>query len=285
MIHRPLNAQRRPLLLPFLVGLLVAGCSNERAPRSETSVGSTYDALAAKLKDCERSKRECKDASACEPAALALCEDSFASCREAADAEKDALRAATDACRIAEDTCKQNASDSAADKACHEQHHTCMRATQPAAPPCHAALDACLDDARATAPTAPVSESDDADDAGVEPGPGPGHKPPKAKDAMGPKPPAPPPDAKPPAPPVGTKPPAPAPPAPPKPRPESAAERACHEQARACMTAEMEADPGTGAHVHCPPAVAPGGPKPPLAGAPAIPPPPPLPAAGAAGSQ
>lgn len=318
MIQRYLTAHVRALkLLPLLAASLAAGCSSEPAPRSDSSVGTSYDALAAKLKDCERAKRECIDASACEAGPLAVCEDDFKACREAARVEEDALHAATHACRTAEETCRENAADEAADKACHEQHETCMRASRPPEPPCHAALRTCLDDARDN-PTEPDADADggvpeysaDGDDAGAEPGPGrgPGHEPPPAC-ATPPEPPAP---KLPPPPPDETLPPAPKlppppdamPPGPPPPgmrphcakphapkmphhpRPESAAEAACHDQARACMMTEMESEPAPGEHLHCPPPPppAPGdGPLPPVAGAAGTrePPPPPPPTAGA----
>lgn len=275
MIHRHMSA-----LLPLLAVACAASCTSERVVRSQTSqvsVGSTYDALAAKLKDCERSKRACIDASACEPAALTLCTAEFAACGEAARVEEHALRAATDACRSAEDACREVALDRAAKDACRQEREACMRPTQPEEPPCHAELRTCLEMARADELADPVViiVDEEADDAGVEPAPGHGPKPKPAAHEPGAVP-------EPPAPKEAKR------PKPRAPRPESAAERACHELARACMIAE----PVPGEHVHCPgeerpvpplpeppPPPAAGGPAP--AGAPALPPPP---AAGADGS-
>lgn len=274
MIHRHMST-----LLTLLAVAFAASCTSERAAGSgtaEVSVGSTYDALATKLKDCGHSKRACIDASECEPAALTICADEFTACGDAARVEEQALRAATEACRLAEDACREAAPDRDAEDACRQDRKTCMRASQPEEPPCHAGLRTCLETARADESDSvvvdEVSDDDDADDAGVEPGPGRGPKPTDPTLAA-------------PEPGKAPKPRAHKPPTPKAPRPESTAERACHEQARACMTAEVEAEPGPGEHLHChgeegpvPPLPEP---PPPAAGGPALPPPP---AAGVGGA-
>jgi hypothetical protein len=131
---------------------------------------------------------------------------------------------------------------------------------KPPEPPCHAALEKCLDEARAV----------DAAQGGMSVMPPPPHagEPAPPPDHAGEHAPPPPPQhagEQAPPPPVHAGEHAPPPPHP-MPRPESAAEQACHDQAHECMMSEQPMPPQP---PHCPP-------PPPHAGEHAPPPPPPV---------
>jgi hypothetical protein len=235
----PQRAGEARALLAYcvLVSGLAYGCAKERDPYPDMGVGVAYDALANKLHDCRRAHDACRDVSDCSEEQLAACEMQLHTCKDSARAAEEALHNATHACRVAEDVCLA-AADAGADarKACHDQAHACMEPLKPPAPPCHAELEQCLADAH-------VSDAASGGAAPAEPPP-PLMPPPPPPHAGEMAPPPPPPHA-------GEMPPPPPPHA--MPRPESDAEKACHEQARTCMMAEDPKPPMPAKPPHCPP--------------------------------
>lgn len=218
------------------------------------TVAAAYNALASTLHDCHRQNDACRDATDCSEHTLAPCDDELQACEVAARADEDALHEAAYACRTARELCEDAITvdgDDACEarEVCHQQEHECMKPNMPPEPPCHAALEACLQTARETDAANGGADTD----AAVRPRPAhacPPAPPPPSPKADHPAPPLPPPaDAGHPAPPppppeAGHAPPPPParPGAPPAPRrPESDAERACHEAAHACMKTEMDA--------------------------------------------
>jgi hypothetical protein len=220
--------------LPLIAAIITSNCTQSPKPAAsaapELTVATAYEALEGALDDCEKAKRECSEASSCEASELQACEATFKDCREAARPAEEAMREAERACHEAQRACNEAATTEADREACREEHDVCH--PHAPKPPCHAALDACLDAAR---------EADRAarGDAG-EPPPAP---PPPAHEGPGREPP-----------PIEGDRRLPECDAPPAPRPHhhSDAEEACHEQAHECMIAEMEANPPA-AHPKCPP--------------------------------
>jgi hypothetical protein len=215
--HWQLPAAGLPALSAFalLAVGIVSGCSGSH---EESGVGAAYDALAKKLHDCRHEQDECRDDSDCSDTALALCDGQARTCEETAREAEAALREATHACRVAEEECEGAVPDRNANAlaVCREHKHECMEPLKPPEPPCHAALEQCLDAARAKdlvatsdAPPNPSAAADGG--AAASPKPGPGMK------AM--------------------------------PRAQTEPEMACHAEVRTCMM--MEKDPMRTMPPHC----------------------------------
>jgi hypothetical protein len=120
--------------------------SNNTNTSSTGGVAASYDALAGRLNDCEKTAQDCTTQANGDATALAVCQSQLQACSAQAKVDLDALKAEIKACVDTAKSCVQTDAGADTRKLCGQQLHDCVQSNLPAPPqmpPCFAQLQQC----------------------------------------------------------------------------------------------------------------------------------------------